>query len=409
MYLEYSVTKELFSLEVDVSKKIGRNDLCPCGSGRKYKHCCGKVMSDMGDKPILQSIHVENFRSFQKLDISSLARVNLIAGKNSVGKTALLEAIFLFVGAENLELVLKISNFRGIKELKGDLFSVIDLLWTPLFYNLENNRRIKISGRLPTNKTQSVELAMGSDKSQSIQIRGSRDPSTIGRSDIPANQVLKLTYSNGLNKREFVMKSSQGELRVEPTPAEPPFPGYFLNSRFSPTQEETAEAFGKLIRAKKVDQLNLIEILKIVEPRLKQLNVVPSAGSSMIYGDIGLDQLLPISLMGDGMSRIMNMLLRIANASGGIVLIDEIENGLHYSMLENVWRVIDKAARTFNTQVIATTHSYECIREAHNAFSQNDDYGFLLHRLDRIKDRVESVTYDRETLEAAIAANFEVR
>ena len=23
-------------------KKVGRNDPCPCGSGRKYKHCCGK-------------------------------------------------------------------------------------------------------------------------------------------------------------------------------------------------------------------------------------------------------------------------------------------------------------------------------------------------------------------------------
>ena len=24
-------------------KKIGRNDPCPCGSGKKYKHCCGKA------------------------------------------------------------------------------------------------------------------------------------------------------------------------------------------------------------------------------------------------------------------------------------------------------------------------------------------------------------------------------
>ena len=23
--------------------KVGRNDLCTCGSGKKYKHCCGKI------------------------------------------------------------------------------------------------------------------------------------------------------------------------------------------------------------------------------------------------------------------------------------------------------------------------------------------------------------------------------
>ncbi|MCP8321802.1 MAG: SEC-C domain-containing protein, partial [archaeon] len=23
-------------------KKIGRNDPCPCGSGKKYKKCCGR-------------------------------------------------------------------------------------------------------------------------------------------------------------------------------------------------------------------------------------------------------------------------------------------------------------------------------------------------------------------------------
>ncbi len=109
------------------------------------------------------------------------------------------------------------------------------------------------------------------------------------------------------------------------------------------------------------------------------------------------------------MARVIGILLRIANASGGIVLIDEIENGLHHSILKNFWQVIGRAAKVFNTQVIATTHSYECIREAHYAFSQSQDYDFLLHRLDRINNRVEAVAYDQEALEAALKAEFEVR
>ena len=27
---------------VHVEKKVGRNDPCPCGSGKKYKNCCGR-------------------------------------------------------------------------------------------------------------------------------------------------------------------------------------------------------------------------------------------------------------------------------------------------------------------------------------------------------------------------------
>jgi len=30
------------SQPVKVEKKVGRNDLCPCGSKKKYKHCHGK-------------------------------------------------------------------------------------------------------------------------------------------------------------------------------------------------------------------------------------------------------------------------------------------------------------------------------------------------------------------------------
>ena len=36
----YKEQKE--STTIRVGKKIGRNDPCPCGSGRKYKQCCGK-------------------------------------------------------------------------------------------------------------------------------------------------------------------------------------------------------------------------------------------------------------------------------------------------------------------------------------------------------------------------------
>lgn len=390
--------------------KTGRNEQCSCGSGRKYKNCCGKVAPDMDEKVRFRSVHVKNFRCLQDFSLDSLARVNLIAGKNSVGKTALLEAIFLLMGAENVELVLKISHFRGIRELKGEIISILELLWAPLFYNLDVQQKIHVVAQVTHNKRQSVELAVAQADSQTLNIGSNGFQTESVRATIGLGQVLTQQYRNDQGQeKEFKMSFVKGELQIAPPPSSPPFPGYFLTAQSSAPQEEAAHLFGKLVRAKKVDQLALVEVLQIIEPRLRELDVVPSAGSSMIYGDIGMEQMLPISLMGDGMSRVMSILLRIANAAGGIVLIDEIENGLHYSILEKFWRAIDSAAKTFNTQVIATTHSYECIREAYNAFADSDEGDFAFHRLDRINEKVESVTYDREALGAAFNAEFEIR
>ena len=74
------------------------------------------------------SISIQNFRCFEDFSIDSLDHVNLIAGKNNLGKTALLEAVFLLIGGTNIGLTVKINNFRGITGFRGDPASVEDLL-----------------------------------------------------------------------------------------------------------------------------------------------------------------------------------------------------------------------------------------------------------------------------------------
>jgi AAA15 family ATPase/GTPase len=103
------------------------------------------------------------------------------------------------------------------------------------------------------------------------------------------------------------------------------------------------------------------------------------------------------------------ILLAIANARGGVVLIDEIDTGLHHSVIQKVFEAIGLAAREADVQVFATTHSYECIMAAHRAFSENGSYDLRLHRLDRAGDRIRVVTYDQESLEASLDLSGEVR
>ena len=97
----------------------------------------------------------------------------------------------------------------------------------------------------------------------------------------------------------------------------------------------------------------------------KIVNIALGA-KKMIYFDIGIDSLVPIQIMGDGIIRFLTILATIAFRKNGIVLIDEIENGFHYSILPKLWNAIHEAARQFNVQIFVTTHSYDCVK----AFSE---------------------------------------
>jgi len=129
----------------------------------------------------------------------------------------------------------------------------------------------------------------------------------------------------------------------------------------------------------------------------------------IINGDIGMRELVPLPLMGEGMGRLLSIILAIANAKGGTILIDEIENGLHHSVLTDVWKAIADAARRSDVQIFATTHSYECIIAAHQAFETSEKDDFRYHRLERVKDKIQAITYDRENLAISEEMNLEMR
>ena len=150
----------------------------------------------------------------------------------------------------------------------------------------------------------------------------------------------------------------------------------------------------------------LLKALQIVEPRLQSIEENSSSGTPMIWGDIGLSELVPLSAIGEGMTQIARLVLAIASMPDGVVLVDEVENGIHHSVLPDVWLAIDEAAKQFHTQVFATTHSFECIEAAHQALGSD---GFLLHRLEISDAENRCVTFKPNGISAAIRHDLEVR
>ncbi len=354
------------------------------------------------------NLTVQGYRPFKKLTIDPLARVNLIAGANDVGKTALLEAVFLLVAEGNLTLLPMINGFRGLGDFRGDPDMVSDWLWSPLFHNFSLDRGIKIEGSDSRGTRHGVQFEV---------VARSSEPVTIGEKAIRESgsarygfslNALRMTYFGGADKqRDALMVVDRTGVHVDPAPPTPSTPSYFLASRGRIHQEEVAKDFGDLdVLGRPYD---VEPLLRILEPRLRRISTIVGPGGSMLYGDVGLGRMLPLALLGDGVARLATVLLKIATNARGVVIVDEMENGLYHGVITKVWTAIGEAATLFDVQIFATTHSWECIRAAHEAFSARESYDFRLHRLERIGDDIRAVTYDQEALDAALKAGLEVR
>src|SRR5208283_2774841 len=157
----------------------------------------------------------------------------------------------------------------------------------------------------------------------------------------------------------------------------------------------------------------LLDWLRFIEPEVRDLRYISDSdsGADLPYLKINGDRgRTPLSSMGDGLTRLFHIGLAMANASGGILLIDEFENGLHWEVQEQLWKALFKAANQFGVQVFATTHSTGCIRGFLAAQSEMLKLGEnFVYRLERNGDEVYAFDLPSENLGAALRQQIEVR
>ena len=349
---------------------------------------------------------IENFRGFESLVVDSLERVNLIAGKNNVGKTALLEALFLHIGAHNPELPLKVNAIRGIERVPIQS----ELAWGWLFYDKRTGNQITLGSMDDKDLRRTLTIKLVASDMVSATGNGdgseSRSAGILSTADISRDLVLEYDDSGQRHAEARVSITSEGEIKFRRGGGAPAAPGIYLGAIARLTGED-AERFSNLERTGKAD--SLLPTLQMLEPRLTRLAVLVTAGQPMIHGYVGLREPMPLPVMGQGLVRLSAILLALPSVSGGTLLIDEIENGLHHSVLPELFKAIGEAARAYDVQVFATTHSWECIGAAHAAFSTQPPYDFRLHRLERIKGQIKDFAFDAESLEIALKAELEVR
>jgi AAA15 family ATPase/GTPase len=353
--------------------------------------------------------HIENYRCFDSLDLDNLKRVNLIAGKNNVGKTALLESIFIHSGSFRPTLALSVDTFRGMNYHSVEIGRG-ENPWHYLFNNLDLDKEIKFVGKDENNGNREVRLRSISDAEELENFSEILDLEAEGmkeRTLSETDEILRLDYEDSETERGYNLHISSDGVEINPKPPKPKIYSIFLDAEGGIDPETNARRFGNLKKEGK--EKIILDILKQIEPRLKDVNTLPAGDKSILHGDIGLEKQIPLAAMGGGLNHLASIVLAIADASGGIVLIDEVENGIHYSVLEELWEAIDRSSRRFNTQVFATTHSLECIESAHSHFEEEEDYDFKLTRLERTDGKMKPIDYKREELDAALESGLEVR
>ena len=366
-----------------------------------------------------RSFTIKNFRCFDELTIEGMGRINLIAGKNNVGKTALLEALWVHHGKVNPDLCSRIEGFRGLEQLNPESFL------GNLFHSFDRGLSIILSAQGSWQDTpRRLEVWAEDPSSFEIPLRdtgGSHlDTQTNASRILRSSDVVVMEYSSAqeetirskgrLVERQLGPGSREVSLEMfyhegQPTTGHPI--GVLLTGLRPSVSNEDIKRFSDL--EVQNSQNGIVEILQEVEPRLKRLAVVSIGVTPTIYAEIGLGRLVPLQLLGEGMSRIFSFALAIASAPGGVVLVDEIENGIHHSVMEKVWKAIGAFARSYDVQLFATTHSYECIGAAYRAFEADEEDELRLFRIERtLEGKYRSVKFDRERLGSVLQFNMEV-
>ena len=351
---------------------------------------------------MFERLRIRNYRTFSDLSIDRLSSINLFTGRNNSGKTTLLEALFLLCGAGNAQMAL---NGHVVREPSGAAPPAVpETFWKPLFTDLDVEKAVSIEGQHGSCGWLSLDVEVDRTGAAQVSLIGSSRKSMPEFSNLTGLLFsFKMGAKAGESRIRFMGDGFQSEPADVRLPFRLPFQAAFLSSRTANPQED-AIRLGWLRKRKQGDLV--VEALRIVEPRLRSVEDNAASGVPMIWGDIGLPELVPLPVMGEGMTRVARAIIAISTAPEGVVLMDEIENGLHHSALPKVWAAIDRAAKQFDTQIFATTHSFECMEAAHRAL---DDASLRVHRLEAVDGKIGCVSYEPEELEAAVSHGLEVR
>lgn len=360
---------------------------------------------------MIQKLEIRNYKGFDNLKINELSNINLIGGENNIGKTSLLEAIFTFYDRSNLDVILKPLSWRGVPlSLKNNKPHEI---WLPVFNNYNIDKAIEFQFEYEDKKIHEVFINIDKDAVSILDPEklAKHDNRNIQQQNISEHTLhIKGIIDNKLEQDTYLYFTNNGIARKVNVIQNKLKPAIFVSPAVRSSAQDVLR-FSDIIRDGLEDEV--LSGLKIIDSRIKTITPLAiSENESMVHVDIGIGKKIPMYYLGDGVVRLLEYILAILNTKNGIVLIDEIENGLHYSKQKNIWKLIFNLASKFNVQVFATTHSKE-MTEAFIEFAQTNKSAERFNYIELFRNyktkKISANSIDIDTLQYKIKNNKNFR
>ena len=350
---------------------------------------------------MINEIHISGYRGLRDLTVEPLGRVNLLVGMNNSGKTSILEAIDL-VSQVGEPLVLKsICERRGeILTVPNSSSKILDPRHLFFGHTFPLDRPIHIQTDL---NGIAGEVVIGFQPSATHGSAGAigmewHPPNLIVMVDL-ADTVDSLLVASYVGNSPWMTRSQNQKSLFIPS------------SGFS--QMQTMHQLSDVMMT---DQESLVlRALHTIDPTIQRIVPTPDSISAVgRFGGVlvnckGKPPRLPIGMLGEGIWRMLGLALGLSYCQGGVLLIDDIDTGLHYTVMERMWKLIFEASKQLNVQVFATTHSRDCI-DALASISREgvfEDSEVMIHRIEAGKSK--SISYSEATIKAVAEFGNEVR
>ena len=367
---------------------------------------------------MIEKIQLENFKGFQSFS-TDLTPITIFGGKNNSGKTSILEAIMFLYNHNDPNVFFQMNFLRHMND--QNLYTA-ERLWEPLFFNF--------------NTAETLQIILSDDRGLSNKLYMYKSAEAAAYENL---QSMRQAYPlNGALRQNYMLDfmyssrslTEEGRYGIVPAPVNMFDPNYRPVVISYSRREEQAD--GKfvtafLFKSETMLEQNLlaqwygnifqnnrhkiiIEVLKCFDRHIVDVQTIVKGAFGYLYAIFDDGRKFPVSYMGDGMNRLMNILLGILSNPGSIILLDEIENGFHYSMYTKVWESIGKAAQENNCQIIANTHSADLLQGAVDGLLKNGQQQELSYiRLDNSDGQVHAYFFDGDLISYALKAEMEVR
>ncbi len=400
---------------------------------------------------MLNNLRIKNFRMLEDLHIAKLGRVNLIVGKNNCGKSTVLEALRLYAGRAhpNLLQAILFDHDESLRAIRGNGSVENNSEWWAIKHLFPNREFPKADGKPILIQTEGDELntliqlehifyylRTEEDKGDDGEILQRRSRVVVSKTEevddpeLTLRPAIRVNFGNISTRSAWLdiedeMRRTSHSLAWRMVEDLPVIRHKYLPTHFLPPSE-LASLWDETTLSP--NEAFVLQALRIIEPDVEGLAFVKSSerdryarareGYSRTADDrVAIIKLknqempIPLNSMGDGMLRILQLILAMFPARGGLFLVDELENGLHYSVQEEVWKLIFKLATDLDIQVFVTTHSWDCIESFTKVAVEDTDTEGVLLKLarSRLTGKVVARVYDEADLQTITASELEIR